>query len=69
MEPADIARIKATHKRRPWWLLRSGCRCGAKRWPCGAVMTAADAESRANQPAMEARMRMIVNRQYGRYPW
>jgi hypothetical protein len=68
MEPADIVRIKASHRPRPWWLLRRGCTCGAKRWPCNAVSAARDAESRAGQPAMEARMRMIVNRQYGRHP-
>ncbi|GII20794.1 hypothetical protein [Planosporangium mesophilum] len=66
MEAADIARIKAYHRPRPWWLLRHGCTCGAKHWPCDAVLAARDAESRANQPAMEERMRMIIKRQYGR---
>jgi hypothetical protein len=71
VEPADIARIKATHKPRPWWRscrVTTGCTCGAKRWPCDAVLAARDAESRANQPEPEARVRMIVNRQHGRYP-
>ncbi|GAA1820765.1 hypothetical protein GCM10009835_46580 [Planosporangium flavigriseum] len=71
MEPVDIARIKATHKPRPWWRacrVTTGCTCGAKRWPCDALLVARDAESRANQPNVEARVRVIINRKYGRYP-
>ncbi|NJC65187.1 hypothetical protein HC028_11840 [Planosporangium flavigriseum] len=48
--------------------MTTGCTCGAKRWPCDALLVARDAESRANQPNVEARVRVIINRKYGRYP-
>jgi hypothetical protein len=69
MEPSDIERIKRTHKPRPRWLncrIVTGCACGAKRWPCDAILAARDAEGRANQIEVERWQRFVLNRQYGR---
>jgi len=71
VEPADIERIKNTHRPRPRWLacwLLTGCTCGAPRWPCWALLAARDAESRTNQLSIEAWQRMVINRPHGRYP-
>ncbi|GAA1821295.1 hypothetical protein HC028_11455 [Planosporangium flavigriseum] len=67
MEDSDIARIKATHRPRFWWLGRAarlGCRCGSRDYPCSALATALEAERRAAQPILEQQVTDLLRRQY-----
>ncbi|NJC72411.1 hypothetical protein HC031_22210 [Planosporangium thailandense] len=68
MEDSDIARIKATHRPRLWWLGRAaglGCRCGSRSYPCGALTMALEEERRAVQPILERQVTELIRRQHG----